>query len=99
LIPGLLVLGLGRAGHDLVAPLLDGGQQALVLRFCDLPDDDVEIGFSHYGSLLALHAIPHGAANHWRVLLEGWTPLCRRGAVISSADSRDRTPRAVRATR
>jgi hypothetical protein len=59
--PGLLVLGLGRAGHDLVAPFLDGGHQALVLRFCDLPDENVEIGFSHYGSLLARHAIPHGA--------------------------------------
>jgi hypothetical protein len=71
LVPGVLVLGLGGAGHDLVAPFLDGGHQGLVLRLCDLPDDDVEIGFSHNGSLLAHHAVPHGAGNHWRVVFEG----------------------------
>jgi hypothetical protein len=36
------------------------------LRFCDLPDDGVEIGFSHYCSLLPHHAIRkvQGSARH-----------------------------------
>ncbi|MET0678738.1 MAG: hypothetical protein ABW175_23310, partial [Bradyrhizobium sp.] len=35
----------------------------LVLRFCDLPDDDVEIGFSHCGLLFAHHCRPYGAGS------------------------------------
>src|SRR5262249_9442212 len=47
LVARWLALGLGRACHDLAAALLDGSRQGLVLHSCDLPDDGVEIGFSH----------------------------------------------------
>jgi hypothetical protein len=50
-LAGFPVLGFGGSGHDLVAPLLDGGHQAFVLRFCGLPDNHIEIGFSHDRSL------------------------------------------------
>src|SRR5262245_10152605 len=47
LIAGFPVPGLGGARHDLAAPLLQRSHQAPVLGLCGLPDDDVEIGFSH----------------------------------------------------
>ena len=64
-VPGLLVLCLGGAAHDLVPPLLDGGHQVLVLGLCNLPDDDVEIGFSHCWSLLPRDA-PARRGKNWR---------------------------------